>query len=140
MNSFNHYAFGAICEWMFGNAAGIQPIKAGFTEFEIRPEIDTRSGNGRINSLRASFHSIAGEIISGWKKKTGALSMSVEVPFNTTAKIYVPAKEGSIIHIKDKCAYSPSQKNLLDQKTGTVIFDVRSGTYMIEVLNLGLDF
>ena len=99
MNSFNHYAFGAICEWMFGNAAGIQPTQAGFTEFEIKPEMDTRSGTGRINSLRASFHSIAGEIISGWEKKAGALSMSVKVPVNTTAKIFVPAKEGNIIHI-----------------------------------------
>ena len=99
MNSFNHYAFGAICEWMFGNAAGIQPTQAGFTEFEIKPEIDTRSGTGRINSLRASFHSIAGEIISGREKRAGALSMSVKVPVNTTAKIFVPAKEGNIIHI-----------------------------------------
>lgn len=65
MNSFSHYAFGAVCEWMFGNAAGIKASKPGFAEFEIRPEIapDGMGKNG-INRLSASLRTMNGVISS----------------------------------------------------------------------------
>ena len=59
MNSFNHYSFGAVCEWMFGNAAGIQMIDPGFQHFRIKPEIDPKSGPDRLGQIDASYHSIA---------------------------------------------------------------------------------
>jgi alpha-L-rhamnosidase len=51
MNSFSHYAFGAVCEWMFGNAAGIQAVSPGYAKFDIRPEI-APSG---INTVKSNL-------------------------------------------------------------------------------------
>ncbi|MCE6992601.1 alpha-L-rhamnosidase [Dyadobacter sp. CY323] len=70
MNSFSHYAFGAVCEWMFGHAAGIKATKPGYAEFDIRPEIAPKGmGKDGINHLKASLKTINGLITSEWERK-----------------------------------------------------------------------
>ncbi len=90
MNSFSHYAFGAVCEWMFGNAAGIKATKPGFETFDIRTEIapDGMRKDG-INYLNASLRTMSGEIMSEWKKGAEGLNLMVKVPVNTIAHIYM---------------------------------------------------
>lgn len=132
MNSFNHYAFGAICEWMFGNAAGIQPAKEGYEHFNIRPEIDPKSGKDRINSLKAVYHSIHGNIESSWKKNGNSLVMQVEVPVNTTASIYVPAKSKDQVLINGKKASSLTDIKTENLNEGYAVFLVGSGKYRFE--------
>ena len=79
MNSFNHYAFGAVNEWLFGNAAGIKLQTPGYKTFIIKPEI-AKEG---INYVNAVYHSINGEIKSAWKKQKDLLVVDVSVPVNT---------------------------------------------------------
>jgi alpha-L-rhamnosidase len=87
MNSFNHYAFGSVNEWMFGNMAGIKVNQPGYRTFTIRPEI---AGAG-IGYVKAGYHSINGTIISSWKKEEKHLSMQIVVPVNTVANVFIPA-------------------------------------------------
>lgn len=133
MNSFNHYAFGAICEWMFGNAAGIQQTKAGFTHFDIRPEIDPKSGVDRINSLAASFRTIHGKIESAWKKDNGKLSMRVVVPVNTTASIFVPATAIEQVTVGGKSVSKVSDIKIKTGTDGRVVLEVGSGVWAFKV-------
>ncbi|MFT4016729.1 MAG: glycoside hydrolase family 78 protein [Agriterribacter sp.] len=98
MNSFNHYAFGAVCEWMFQNMAGISPADAGFRTFIIKPEI----ASSGINYVNASYHSINGEIRSSWKKENGKLILRVSVPVNTNAEVVIPSAPAKHIRINNR--------------------------------------
>jgi len=132
MNSFNHYAFGAVCEWMFGNAADIQAIDPGFQRFRIKPEIDPKAGPDRLGRVNASYRSIGGLIESSWKKTNDGLVMNVTVPVNTTAEIFVPASSvGQVTVNGQKAASSPDIKvgNIVN---GHVILGVGSGSYEIK--------
>lgn len=92
MNSLNHYAYGSIVEWMYTHMCGIRSKegKPGFSEFEIRPEIDSH-----IFGAKASYQSPKGLIESGWKREVdGTMTVRVTVPFDAEAEVYLPyAKE-----------------------------------------------
>jgi alpha-L-rhamnosidase len=129
MNSFNHYAFGSVNEWLFGNMAGIQAAEAGYKTITIRPEI----AQEKINSVRASYHSIHGEIVSAWKKAGGQLLMEVTIPVNTKARIYIPAATETAI-TEGKTALRNS-KNLVitGSENRYIIVEAGSGTYHFTV-------
>jgi alpha-L-rhamnosidase len=130
MNSFSHYAFGAVCEWMFGNAAGIRATKPGFETFDIRPEIaPDHMGKDGINHLTASLRTMNGHIISEWKKEPGTLSLEVTVPVNTTAHIYVPAKSVDQIKLNGQLLSNWQQVKVVGEEQGYVMVEVGSGSY-----------
>ena len=85
MNSFNHYAYGCVNEWLFSNAAGIRPITAGFQEFWIAPIPDRRLGH-----LQAEYDSVQGKICSSWEYKGDVLQIRCSIPCNTTAHFRNP--------------------------------------------------
>ncbi len=96
MNSFSHYAFGAVCEWMFQTLAGIQSNGPGYENIIIRPTPPSPLSNGMhepIDSVDASYESIRGLIRSSWKLNEGQFSLDVTIPANTTAKIYLPTND-----------------------------------------------
>ncbi len=93
MNSLNHYSYGSIVEWLYRNAAGIQPIEnsPGFQHFLLAPQ-----PNYLLKSMCAEFMSPAGKIISKWKiRDDGSLTFYFRVPFNATAKLILPDTEGT---------------------------------------------
>lgn len=95
MNSFSHYAFGAVCEWMFHTVAGIQSGGPGFKQVVIRPVPPTPGSNGLHNPIdwvKASYDSIRGTIVSQWKLDGDDFLLTVDIPANTTATVYLPAK------------------------------------------------
>ncbi len=83
MNSFSHYAFGAVNEWMFENMVGIKPIESGFRTFFIKPEIP--SSDIQLKKASGSYHCIAGMIKSAWDYSEPKKRHSLEIPVNTTA-------------------------------------------------------
>ncbi|MFC5404373.1 family 78 glycoside hydrolase catalytic domain [Cohnella soli] len=87
MNSFNHYAFGAIGEWFYRFVAGIDTDEArpGFKHIHVRPF----PGEG-LHYARASYQSMYGEIVSQWKIDNGKMQIEVKIPPNTTATIVLP--------------------------------------------------
>jgi alpha-L-rhamnosidase len=87
MNSFNHYAYGAIGEWLYTRVAGIQidEDKPGYAHVIIAP----RPGGG-LTEARATHQSPYGEVVSGWTVSEGTMTLEVVVPPNTTATVRLP--------------------------------------------------
>lgn len=89
MNSFNHYAYGAIGQWMYERLAGLAPDPAqpGYRHFFVRPLLTPR-----LDSARAELETPYGKAASGWARKEGKVVLEVTVPPNTSATIEFPDK------------------------------------------------
>jgi alpha-L-rhamnosidase len=94
MNSMSHYAFGAVCEWMFKSLVGIDTDGAGYKRIVLRPGPPTAGSNPDnepIHWVKAEYDSIRGKIAVEWKQNPGSFDYKVTVPANTTATLYLPA-------------------------------------------------
>jgi len=89
MNSFNHYAYGAIGQWMHERIAGLAPDPAqpGYKHFFIRP-----APGGPLTTARAELATPYGRVSSAWILKDGTLSLEAIVPPNTSATLILPGK------------------------------------------------
>jgi alpha-L-rhamnosidase len=87
MNSFSHYAFGAVCEWMMGELAGIDRAAPGFDRVRIAPR-----PTGTITSASASMQTRHGKLACSWKIDGGTFTADLVVPPNTTAEVVLPVK------------------------------------------------
>lgn len=85
MNSFSHYAFGAVCEWMFSDLAGIDRAAPGFDRVRIAPR-----PTGTITRASASMETRHGRLGCSWKIENGSFFAEVTVPPNTTADFILP--------------------------------------------------
>lgn len=95
MNSLNHYAYGSIVEWMYGNMCGIKTDNdyPGFKKFIIKPEL-----NKSLSYAQARYNSPMGLIESEWRRgDDGYLDMKVTVPFDSEAVIFLPDADLSIL-------------------------------------------
>ena len=81
--SRNHYAQGAVCQWLFEYAAGIR------VEGENRFGVEPKPG-GTLDWAQASYRSLYGEIQSRWKRAGDQLLFTITVPAGTTAEIRLP--------------------------------------------------
>ncbi len=90
MNSFNHYAYGAIGEWMYRVMAGIEvdPESPGYKHILIQPQ-----PGGGITHIRASHNTMYGKVTSAWELKDGRFELAVEIPANTRATVRLPKAE-----------------------------------------------
>jgi alpha-L-rhamnosidase len=120
MNSFNHYAYGSVGQWMYANIAGISAARPGYREVLIRP----RPGGG-INSARATLTSVRGPISTRWTRKRGRFELTCSIPPNTTAEVWVPASATD--HV------THAGGTLLRHEDGHQVFHVGSGTYRFTV-------
>jgi len=127
MNSFNHYAFGAFSQYLFSDMAGIDTEDAGFKHIIIKPDLGDRS----LSNVRGAYGSINGKIVSSWSTKDSDFSLEVEIPVNTTAKVYVPSIESNIVSESGKAIDSDSIK-FLKQEEKYKVYEVGSGTYKFE--------
>ena len=87
MNSFNHYAYGAIGDWMYRSIAGIDTYDdgVGYKHIKIKPHL-----GGDFTSTSATLATYYGKVSNSWKIEKNALWMDVDIPANTTATIYIP--------------------------------------------------
>jgi alpha-L-rhamnosidase len=84
--SHNHYAFGAVCEWLFDTVAGIQVV--GENKFRIAPHF-----GGSLTHAEASYKSNYGEVTSRWERKDGGFHLIVMIPANCSAMVVLPEGE-----------------------------------------------
>jgi hypothetical protein len=93
-SSQNHFMLGHIMEWFYHDLAGIgiDPSVPAFKKVVIKPATP-----GDLTWVKASYNSIFGKIESHWAIANGQLNLQVTIPANTTAEVYVPAKEGAQI-------------------------------------------
>jgi alpha-L-rhamnosidase len=87
MNSFNHYAYGAIGEWMYRVMAGIEidPAAPGYKHILIQPQ-----PGGGFASAKAGHETLYGRASSAWQIKDGSFELAVEIPANTRATVRLP--------------------------------------------------
>ena len=78
MNSYNHYAYGSVADWVFGVACGIQPLEPGFVRAKIEPHPDQR-----LRSLSAVLDTVHGRIRSSWKYTESGIRYEIETPVET---------------------------------------------------------
>ena len=78
MNSYNHYAYGSVADWVFGAACGIQPLEPGFARAKIEPHPDRR-----VQSMSAGLDTVQGRIRSAWKYTDNGIRYEIETPVQT---------------------------------------------------------
>jgi alpha-L-rhamnosidase len=126
MNSFNHYAYGAIGEWLYATVAGIDidPECPGYRHLVLRP----RPG-GRLTSARAALDTMYGRAVSDWHIDGDRFVWTIVVPPNTTATAYVPAVEGTIVQESGRPAEESDGVTLVQRDEETAVYRVVSGRY-----------
>jgi alpha-L-rhamnosidase len=128
--SNNHFMLGHLMEWFYSGLAGIRPAAntVAFREIDIRPE-----PVGDVTAANASIQSPYGLISSLWKKQKNGFRLTVEIPSNTLANIYLPAQSASFITESGQ----PVSKNSLivykGFREGRTIYQVGSGRYCFQV-------
>jgi alpha-L-rhamnosidase len=85
MNSFNHYAYGAIGDWMYRTITGLQETAPGYKKILVAPQ-----PGGTLTSAAAELQTLYGLAKSSWKIESGLLKVDITIPHNTTAEILLP--------------------------------------------------
>ena len=119
MNSFNHYAYASVFEWIYKDVCGLNPVEEspGFKELLFRPFPDARLGHAY-----ASHESPMGHIECGWTIHDGKVKYSFEVPFNVTAKLVL---------LNLKSSEVASSNFNVQEENGNVVASLGTGKYEI---------
>ena len=130
MNSFNHYSYGAIGDWMYRVIAGIDTYtdEPGYKHIRIMPHI-----GGNLSYANADLKTYYGTISSHWKLDSDKLQFDVEIPANTKATIYIPATTIESVTESEKPLDSVKEISVKSKEKDYVIADVGSGVYHFNV-------
>ncbi len=126
MNSFNHYAYGAIGDWMYRVVAGLDTDEdgPGYKKITIKPHI----GKGLTNAT-ATVQTYYGELSSSWKTENGTMVLHVIIPANTTATIYIPSKDAGLVWESGKLIAEIKDAKVSKSENGYVKVNIGSGDY-----------
>jgi alpha-L-rhamnosidase len=126
MNSFNHYAYGAIGNWMYNTVAGLQmdPVIPAYKKIRIRPVI-----GGNLTFARASHQSMYGTVSSEWKLDNSQFTLNAVIPANTSAEIYVKTDDPGKVTESGKPVSASPEIRFLKMEKGYAVYLVGSGSY-----------
>jgi alpha-L-rhamnosidase len=124
MNSFNHYAYGAVGDWMFQNIGGLSAIDPGYKRSRIAP-----APGGGLTEGSGSLKTVYGLLSSKWSTHNGALDLKVTVPVNTIAEVHVPSKTRWAVTEGGRPADAAKGVRFLRMEDGAAVFEVGSGSY-----------
>jgi alpha-L-rhamnosidase len=127
MNSFNHYAYGAIGDWMYRVVAGIDTEEnaPGYKAITIKPVL----GKG-LNSASASYQTMYGTVKSSWLIDGGKIKFEYEIPVNTTATISLPVT--TTVTENGKPLATGAGMAVKGLQDGRFVLQVGSGKYTFE--------
>ncbi|MET8245081.1 family 78 glycoside hydrolase catalytic domain [Streptomyces sp. NPDC005202] len=130
MNSFNHYSYGAIMEWMYEGMAGIakDPANPGFRHFFLQPHLDP---TGRITHVSGAHRSPYGEIVSEWTVRGRTLTYRATVPANSTATLRIPTADASSVREDRTPLARVPGVDFLGFEGDTVSYRLPSGRYQV---------
>ena len=128
MNSFNHYSFGAVGEYLYGWVGGIKTASPGYKTIIIRPVI----GNG-ISWAKTSFDSPYGIIANAWNVEIGKLKLDVTIPANTRATVYVPTTNAASVTESGKTTEKANGVKFLRMEENSAVYEVGSGRYIFKI-------
>ena len=123
MNSFAHYAFGAVVGWMYDQLPGIRNTSPGFTTVRIAPQLDPK-----LTWCRGTYNSAQGPITSDWRIRGNELTLRVVVPPNVEGEVWVPAS-GAVRVV------GMPELSSVRQEGKCQVFQVGSGEFVFEATN-----
>jgi len=126
MNSFNHYSFGAVGQWMMAYSLGIQRDEPGFKKFILQPEPDP---TGEMTWAEGYYDSMYGRIGSGWKVNGGTMTYKATVPANTTAKLFLPTSSEKTVKEGGKDTGKAKGVTFVKYENGKAVYELKSGSY-----------
>jgi alpha-L-rhamnosidase len=132
MNSFSHYAFGAVMEWAVRDLAGIDLTRTGFRSLVLRPSPPSPKSNpdGKpISWIRAEYRSPTGLIRSAWKREGTTFSSDVTVPPNTLAEVHIPTSDFASVREGGRVIGEAEGVRLIREENGHAVLGIGSGEY-----------
>jgi alpha-L-rhamnosidase len=130
MNSYNHYAYGAVADWIYSYAAGVDALDsdAGFHTVYLHPNFDSRLGGVQ---LRYASH--YGEIDSSWSMKGPMVQWNVTIPPNTTAQLPLDVAEQNRYSLDGVAIAKSGKVRVTSDSNGKTIFVLPAGSYSFTV-------
>jgi alpha-L-rhamnosidase len=129
MNSFNHYAYGAIGNWMYSVVAGIaiDEKQPGYKHILIQPH-----PGGGLTFAKASIESMYGRVASHWNVDGNKMRLQIEIPPNTTATVLLPDTTVAEVSESGKALSGDADISNVHQAGHAVSLDLGAGTYTFE--------
>ncbi len=126
MNSLNHYAYGAIGDWMYRVMAGIDTYEGepGYRHSIIKPRI-----GGGFTTASAGFESYYGRLSSAWKVEDDRMVFDIEIPPNTTSDIFIPALDMDDVALDDNPVEQAQDLKIRGLEEGYLVMQVGSGKW-----------
>jgi alpha-L-rhamnosidase len=126
MNSFNHYAYGAIGDFMYRVVTGIDTYEdePGYKHISIHPHI-----GGGLTYANADLQTYYGKISSHWKTENDKTYFDVEIPANTSADVVLPAADVSNVTESGNVLSSVKDIKIVGKQNGNVTIHIGSGSY-----------
>lgn len=135
MNSFSHYSFGAVAEWMFRELAGIRSDGPGFKRLLLCPSMPTPESNPDVEPVRwarARQDSLRGRIASEWRRERERVIYRVAVPANVTATVLLPTADPHNVTEGGRSLGEVEEVTYLGMRAGRVALGIGSGDYRFE--------
>jgi alpha-L-rhamnosidase len=126
MNSFNHYSYGAIGDWMYREVAGIDTYEdgPGYKHSRIRPHI-----GGGLTRVAADLQTGYGRLSAHWALENDTLELDVEIPANTSATVYLPATDAASVREGGKTLAAEKEIGSGAIENGYIVLQLGSGNY-----------
>jgi alpha-L-rhamnosidase len=126
MNSFNHYAYGAVGDWMYRVMAGLEVDEAspGYKHILIQPQ-----PGGGFTRVKVSHQTPYGRASSGWEIKNSEFFLAVEIPPNTRATVRLPKAQLANLKESGQSLVNGNGVKSARQEGNAVLVEVGSGTY-----------
>ncbi len=130
MNSYNHYSYGAIGDWMYRSMAGLDTYEdgPGYKHIQVKPHI-----GGGFTNASASLQTYYGNLSSGWQVQNDKTLLTIEIPANTTATVYVPAANAEAVTESNVALNSSKDIKITGTEDGYVVVQLGSGKYNFSI-------
>jgi alpha-L-rhamnosidase len=129
MNSFNHYANGAVGDWMFQHLGGLQALEAGYKKARIAPLLL----HPALSHAQASLRTPYGLLASDWRRDADGLHLSVDVPVGTEADVVLPTLKPDLVREGQHAASRAPGVLQARWQNGVLSLQVGSGHYQFHV-------
>lgn len=128
MNSLNHYAYGAVGQWMYERIAGVAPIEPGYKTIRIAPQ-----PNKRLTFASVKVNTPYGETASSWRIENNIFYLDVVIPPNTTAEISIPSNKIETLEVNGNTFEENSDLKLMDADKTSIKISANPGTYNFQL-------
>lgn len=125
MNSLNHYAYGAVGQWMYEHIAGIAPLEPGYKKIRIAPIPNLEL----LNAASASLNTPYGNVSSSWKIDNDMFYLDVVIPPNTSAEIHIPYNTIENILVDGNAFKENSNLKLINSEKTSILIMAQPGNY-----------